>query len=42
MTAYGSPELQQEACGRGAFMVLDKPFEMSAVSPILEHALHAA
>jgi DNA-binding NtrC family response regulator len=41
MTAYGSSEVQAEACGRGAFMVLDKPFEMSAISPILEHALHA-
>ena len=41
MTAYGSSALQAEACGQGAFMVLDKPFEMSAVSPILEHALHA-
>ena len=41
MTAYGTAELQEEACGRGAFMVLDKPFEMSAISPILEQALHA-
>ena len=39
MTAYGSPDLLAEARRLGAFTVIDKPFEMSALAPIVAHAL---
>lgn len=41
MTSYGSEELSDEARSRGAFGVLDKPFDMSALSPLVAKALAA-
>lgn len=41
MTAYGTPELFADAHRVGAFAILHKPFEMAAVTPIVEHALAA-
>jgi DNA-binding NtrC family response regulator len=41
MTAFGTPELLNEALRLGAFAVIDKPFDMSAVSPLIERALTA-
>lgn len=35
MTAYGTPELANEALERGAFKVLDKPFEMQDVTSLV-------
>jgi len=42
MTAYGTPEMSQEALDLGAYCVLDKPFEMNALSPLVvkAHASH--
>jgi DNA-binding NtrC family response regulator len=39
MTAYGSPELREEARRLGAFMVIDKPFEMNELARIVDGAL---
>jgi DNA-binding NtrC family response regulator len=39
MTAFGTPELLNEALRLGAFAVIDKPFDMSAISPLVERAL---
>ena len=39
MTAYGSDALNQEARSRGAFSVLDKPFDMSVLCPLVASAL---
>lgn len=41
MTAYGSRELSAEATRLGAFAVLDKPFELDVVGPMIERALEA-
>ena len=41
MTAHSSPELFVEAHRLGAFAVVDKPFEMDALPPLIEHALAA-
>ncbi len=41
MTAYGSDALAQEARSRGAFGVLDKPFDLSVLSPLVAKALAA-
>src|ERR1700686_4942095 len=41
MTAFGTPELLNDALRLGAFAVIDKPFDMSAVSPLIERALGA-
>ena len=41
MTAYGSPDLFMEARRMGAFAVVDKPFEMEALEPLVERALAA-
>ncbi len=35
MTAYGTPELANEALERGAFKVLHKPFEMQDVTSLV-------
>lgn len=35
MTAYGTPELAVAALERGAFKVLDKPFEMQDVTALV-------
>ncbi len=39
MTAYGNPELIEQARRLGAFAIVDKPFEMDALPPLVEHAL---
>jgi DNA-binding NtrC family response regulator len=41
MTAYGSDALNDEARSRGAFSVLDKPFDMSVLPPLVARALAA-
>jgi two-component system response regulator AtoC len=38
MTAYGTPEIVQGALDLGAFCVLNKPFEMNALSPLVTEA----
>ena len=38
MTAYGTPEILQEALDRGAYCVMSKPFEMAALSPLVTGA----
>ncbi len=35
MTAYGTPELANEALERGAFKVLHKPFEMQEITSLV-------
>jgi two-component system response regulator AtoC len=42
MTAFGTPELLKEALRLGAFAVIDKPFDMSDVGPLIEQALGAS
>jgi two-component system response regulator AtoC len=39
MTAFESPQLLADARKLGVFAVLDKPFEMDALAPLVEHAL---
>ena len=39
MTAYGSDRLKSEARARGAYAVIDKPFDMSTLSPLVSQAL---
>ncbi|HUK33961.1 MAG TPA: response regulator [Vicinamibacterales bacterium] len=39
MTAYGSDAVATEARSRGAFSVLDKPFDMSVLPPLVAQAL---
>jgi len=39
MTAHGSRELSAEAMRLGAFSVLDKPFELDALTPVVERAI---
>ena len=39
MTAHGNPELSVGARELGAFTVLDKPFEMDDLPPLVERAL---
>jgi DNA-binding NtrC family response regulator len=39
MTAYGSPELSVEARRLGAFAVIEKPFEIEALQPLVDRAL---
>ena len=41
MTAHGSPELFLEARRLGAFAIVDKPFEIDALAPLVERALAA-
>lgn len=41
MTAYGSNGLNEEARSRGAFMVLDKPFDVSVLPTLVANALAA-
>ena len=38
MTAYGTPEIFQRALDLGAYCVLNKPFDMSALSPLVTEA----
>ena len=39
MTAYGTPELMNEALRLGAFSLVNKPFAMSDLAPLIERAL---
>jgi len=39
MTAYGSNALRAEARRRGAYAVIDKPFDMSTLPPLVSEAL---
>jgi DNA-binding NtrC family response regulator len=41
MTAHGTPELFEEARRLGAFAIIDKPFDIDALSPLVERALAA-
>ena len=41
MTAYGSNALRVEARQRGAYAVIDKPFDMSALPPLVSAGLKA-
>ena len=41
MTSYGTPELFHEARHLGAFAIVDKPFEMAAIGPLVDRALAA-
>jgi DNA-binding NtrC family response regulator len=41
MTSYGSPELFAEARERGAFMSVNKPFEMNDLPDLVARALAA-
>jgi DNA-binding NtrC family response regulator len=41
ITAYGTEALFEDARRRGAFAVLDKPVEMSALAPMVARALAA-
>jgi DNA-binding NtrC family response regulator len=41
MTAFGTPEIAQQALDLGAYRVLNKPFEMYALSPLVTEA-HAS
>jgi two-component system, NtrC family, response regulator AtoC len=42
MTSYGSPELLERAKRLGAFDTVDKPFEIAALVPLVEHAARMA
>jgi DNA-binding NtrC family response regulator len=35
MTAYGTPEVAEQAIERGAFKVLNKPFEMQEITALV-------
>ena len=41
MTAYGSDALTAEARARGAYAVINKPFDMSALPPLVAKAIQA-
>lgn len=41
MTAFGTPEILQEALDRGAYCVIKKPFEMADVAPLVTRACAA-
>jgi DNA-binding NtrC family response regulator len=41
MTAFGTPEISERALGLGAYCVLNKPFEMNALPPLVVEA-HAS
>ena len=40
MTAFGTPDVIEDAVRMGAF-VLDKPFELADLVPLVEHTLAA-
>jgi DNA-binding NtrC family response regulator len=40
MTAYGSEKLRAEARTRGACAVIDKPFDMSVLAPLVANAIN--
>ena len=39
MTAFGTPEVFEQARGLGVFTVLDKPFELDVLDALIERAL---
>jgi DNA-binding NtrC family response regulator len=39
MTSFGSPEVTQRARELGAYAVLDKPFDLNDLDPLIAHAL---
>ena len=41
MTAYGTPDLVRGALDLGAYLVLNKPFEMGTLSPLVTEAYGA-
>ena len=41
MTAFATPELVERARTLGAFMVVDKPFELNELAPLISQALLA-
>jgi DNA-binding NtrC family response regulator len=41
MTAFGTPELVQDALHSGAYQVLDKPFEIEALANLVAEATAA-
>jgi DNA-binding NtrC family response regulator len=41
MTAYGGPEVLQNALDRGAYCVVAKPFDMGDVEPLVRDAVQA-
>jgi DNA-binding NtrC family response regulator len=41
MTAYGSEKLRAEARTRGACAVIDKPFDMSVLAPLVATAINS-
>jgi DNA-binding NtrC family response regulator len=42
MTAFGTPEVMQEALDRGAYCVLNKPFDMHGVERLVAEAHQAS
>ena len=42
MSAFGTPEMSQDALDRGAYCVLNKPFEMNALPPLVTEAHNSA
>ena len=42
MTAFATPQLVERARKMGAFAVVNKPFEMNALAPLINQALRAA
>jgi two-component system NtrC family response regulator len=42
MTAYGGPDVVQGALDRGAYCVVDKPFDIHQVEPLVRDAYQAA
>jgi DNA-binding NtrC family response regulator len=42
MTAYGTPEVIQGALDRGAYCVVNKPFDLHDVEPMIRSAYRAA
>lgn len=38
MSAFGTPEIAEKALNLGAYCVLNKPFEMNALSPLVVEA----
>ena len=41
MTAYGSPEVAHRALQLGAYRIVDKPFDMNDVEPLVRNAYRA-
>lgn len=42
MTAYGTPEVMRKALDSGAYEVLDKPFDLAALTATISAALRSA